>query len=134
MARGESSGDAAAVGAVQGADDGGGGEAVGAERVESSAECGAGADVGGMGIERGGVGQAGERVVIREGGVRVEEWSERRRGKRKAEAPVMVALDGQAPVRKIPKGGKIVLWTAVARDEYVERQRRYERGEGGGVT
>ena len=50
------------------------------------------------------------------------------------EAPVVVAPDDNAVSRKMPKGGKAVQWTAVARDAYVERQRRYERGEGGGVT
>ena len=76
----------------------------------------------------------GERGVHREDGERIEEWNTRRRGKRKMEALVVVAPDDNAVSRKMPKGGKAVQWTAVARDAYVERQRRYERGEGGGVT
>ena len=101
-------------------------------------------DVGGMGTEGGGEGgwhggQGGgvlvrERVVRRENGERVEEWSERRRRKRKMETPVGVAPEAQVVSRKMPKGGKVVQWTAVAWDAYVQRQRRYERGEGGGVT
>ena len=100
--------------------------------------------VGGVGAEGGGEGGrngeqgggvlVGERVVRGEDGERVEEWSERRRGKRKMETPAVVAPKAQAVSRKMPKGGKVVQWTAVARDAYVERQRRYERGEGGGVT
>ena len=73
-----------------------------------------------------------ERVVRRENGERVEEWSERRRRKRKMETPVGVAPEAQVVSRKMPKGGKVVQWTAVAWDAYVQRQRRYERGEGGG--
>ena len=76
----------------------------------------------------------GERVVRRENGERIEEWSERRNGKRKMEEPLVVAPGAHAASRKMPKGGKAVQWTAMARDMYMERQRRYERGEGGGAT
>ena len=48
--------------------------------------------------------------------------------------PLVVAPGERVVSRKMPKGGKAVQWTAVARDMYMERQRRYERGEGGGVT
>ena len=75
----------------------------------------------------------GERVVRRGNGERVEEWSERRRGKRRVHESTLVAPSA-ASSRKMPKGGIAVRWTAVARDAYVERQRQYERGEGGGVT
>ena len=70
----------------------------------------------------------------REDGARVEEWRERRRGKRKADELQLVAHEVREVSRKMPKGGKISQWTSVARDAYVERQRRYERGKGGGVT
>ena len=83
--------------------------------------------------EAGVVDEGHERVVRREMGARVEDWSERRRGKRRLET-VVVAPQVNAPSRKMPKGGTKVQWTAVARDMYVEQQRRYERGEGGGVT
>ena len=76
----------------------------------------------------------GEKLVRREEGVRIEEWSEKRRGKRRMEVPMVVAPGERASSRKMPKGGTAVRWTAVARDAYVERQRQYERGEGGGVT
>ena len=120
-------------------------EADGAQRTaREEGGVASGTDVGGMGTEGGGEGgwhggQGGgvlvrERVVRRENGERVEEWSERRRRKRKMETPVGVAPEAQVVSRKMPKGGKVVQWTAVAWDAYVQRQRRYERGEGGGVT
>ena len=79
-------------------------------------------------------GWEGERVVRREEGIRVEEWRERRRGKRKVDDQVVVAPGAYQSSRKMPKGSKVIRWTAVGRDAYMARQRRYERGEGGGVT
>ena len=73
-----------------------------------------------------------ERVVRREDGVRVEGW--RARGKRKADARAVIALNADKRSRKMPKGGIIGKWTSVAMDAYIGGQRRYERGEGGGVT
>ena len=73
-------------------------------------------------------------MVRREEGMRVEEWRERRRGKRKVDDQVVVAPGEYQSSRKMPKGSKVIRWTAVGRDAYMERQRRYERGEGGGVT
>ena len=100
------------------------------DEAGNSGMHGAGEDGDG---EDGMVDDGHERVVRREMGARVEDWSERRRGKRRLET-VVVALQVNAPSRKMPKGGTKVQWTAVARDMYVEQQRRYERGEGGGVT
>ena len=100
-------------------------------RGGSSAEH---AGVGGEGEENGAADDfAGEeRVVRREDGVRVEGW--RARGKRKADERVVVAPDAGQKSRKMPKGGIAGKWTSVAMDAYISRQRRYERGEGGGVT
>ena len=105
-------------------------------RAGSSAAHGTGGDGegGGDGGDAEGMVGMGERVVRRDDGERIEEWSTRRNGKRRMEAPLVVAPGANAVSRKMPKGGKAVQWTAVARDTYVERQRRFERGEGGGVT
>ena len=99
-------------------------------RGGSSAEHAGVADEGG---ENGAADSAGEeRVVRREDGVRVERW--RVRGKRKADERGVVAPDASQKSRKMPKGGIIGKWTSVSMDAYIRRQRRYERGEGGGVT
>ena len=47
---------------------------------------------GGEGSEDGGGVGVSERVVRRAGGVRIEDWSEKRRGKRRMEHPEVVAL------------------------------------------
>ena len=73
----------------------------------------------------------GEQVVRRDGGMRIEGMSAKKRGKQRE----VVAPARQVQSRnKMPKGGKGIQWTAVAREAYVQQQRRFERGEGGGVT
>ena len=108
---------------------------MGAARAGSSG-AGATRAEGGGGSEGGrdAEGGEGERVVRREEGMRVEEWRGRRHGKRRVDDEVVAAPDVSQPSRKMPKGSKVIQWTAVGRDAYMERQRRYERGEGGGVT
>ena len=74
-------------------------------------------------------------MVQREEGLRVEDMSSKKRGKQRAHA--VVAPTPKLKVRgkgKMPKGSKSVQWTAVAREAYVQQQKRFERGEGGGVT
>ena len=78
-----------------------------------------------------------ERVVQRGDGMRVEVMSMKRRGKRRAQEVVAPASKQEVHDtgrNKMPKGSTSVQWTAVAREAYVQQQRRFERGEGGGVT
>ena len=74
-------------------------------------------------------------MVRRGDGLRVEVMSEHKRGKQRVNVVVAPALKNKVHGRrKMPKGGKSVQWTAVAREAYVQQQKRFERGEGGGVT
>ena len=103
-------------GETQGAEmEAGEGDCVGEHEAGSSTTHGAEGEGDG---EAGMADEGSERVVRREEGVRVEEWSERRRGKRRMDMAV-VAPNVDASSRKMPKGGKKVQWTAVAWDAYV---------------
>ena len=78
---------------------------------------------------------SGERVVQRGDGLRVEAMSEKGRGKQRVQAMVAPGMKNKVRGRgKMPKGSKSVQWTAVAHEAYVQQQKRFERGEGGGVT
>ena len=105
----------------EGDDDGGGGGASGDGDMSSV--------VGGPSGE--GEMSGGVRVVQRDDGMRVEEMSAKRRGKQRVVVAPARKVHGRS---KMPKGSRSVQWTAVAREAYIQQQRRFERGEGGGVT
>ena len=74
-------------------------------------------------------------MVQRGDGLRVEAMSEKGRGKQRVQAMVAPGMKNKVRGRgKMPKGSKSVQWTAVAHEAYVQQQKRFERGEGGGVT
>ena len=107
----------------------GGGERGGRDARQGDGAAGSSGDVGASGSGGGDI-----RVVQREEGLRVEDMSG---NKRKRRAHAEVAHTPTLKVRgrgKMPKGSNSVQWTAVAREAYAQQQRRFERGEGGGVT
>ena len=110
----------------------GGAGGMGAARAGSSG-AGATRTEGGGGSEGGrdAEGGEGERVVRREEGMRVEEWRGRRHGKRRVDDQMVIAPDVSQPSIKMPKRSKVIQWTAVGRDAYMEGEAEAVRAGGG---